>query len=211
MFCSKCGNEIKETAKFCPKCGTPIQQSGSTYQKETEKVAVRKRPPYLAIGVIGILAVVVVLVLRFCIVSNDEIYETPIKKIFQAVNRKDGEMLMSLYPKEMIKFAKDEGFSKETMVSLADKMLDTMINEITDGEDFNLEYEITDVENYSSKELKDTEDELNELLKCNMKIEEVKEVTFNVKETISGETESGKLIVIKIGGKWYVHPTQGMF
>lgn len=211
MFCSKCGNEIKETAKFCPKCGTPIQQSGNAYQKEMEKVAVRKRPPYLAIGVIGILAVVVVLVLRFCIVSNDETYETPIKKFFQAVNRKDGEMIMSLYPKEMIKFAKDEGFSKETMVSLADKMLDTMINEITDGEDFNLEYEITDVENYSSKERKDTEDELNKLLKCNMEIEEVKEVTFDIKETISGETESGKLIVIKIGGKWYVHPTQGMF
>lgn len=158
-----------------------------------------------------ILAVVVALVLRFCIVSNDETYETPIKKYFQAVNRKDGEMIMSLFPKEMIKSAKSEGFSEETMVSLVDKMLDAMINEITDGEDYNLEYEITDVENYSSKELKDTEDELNKLLKCNMEIEEVKEVTFDIKETISGETESGKLIIIKIGGKWYVHPTQGMF
>ena len=33
MFCTKCGNQIKDGFKFCPKCGTPvyvekIQQSG---------------------------------------------------------------------------------------------------------------------------------------------------------------------------------------
>ena len=32
MFCSKCGQEIKEGARFCPKCGNPIN-SGETYGK----------------------------------------------------------------------------------------------------------------------------------------------------------------------------------
>ena len=25
MFCEKCGNELKENARFCEKCGTPVK------------------------------------------------------------------------------------------------------------------------------------------------------------------------------------------
>lgn len=29
MFCSNCGNEIKDGEVFCPKCGTAIENSNS--------------------------------------------------------------------------------------------------------------------------------------------------------------------------------------
>ncbi len=37
MFCSKCGANIPDNAKFCPKCGTPITASDSTQQKESTR------------------------------------------------------------------------------------------------------------------------------------------------------------------------------
>ena len=66
MFCSKCGNEIKGIEKFCPKCGTPVQQQKNFYQQGAGKTVASKRPPYLAIGVILILAVIVVMIVRSC-------------------------------------------------------------------------------------------------------------------------------------------------
>ncbi len=38
MFCSKCGQELKENQKFCPKCGTPV----ATKAKEVEVPAVEE-------------------------------------------------------------------------------------------------------------------------------------------------------------------------
>ncbi|WNZ30448.1 MAG: RDD family protein [Candidatus Bathyarchaeota archaeon] len=39
MYCSKCGNEFSEDAKFCTKCGTPVNvQAKPEAKQETKKV-----------------------------------------------------------------------------------------------------------------------------------------------------------------------------
>ncbi|WGM89090.1 MAG: RDD family protein [Candidatus Bathyarchaeum tardum] len=39
MYCSKCGNELSEDAKFCTKCGTPVNvQAKPEAKQETKKV-----------------------------------------------------------------------------------------------------------------------------------------------------------------------------
>lgn len=37
MFCSKCGNEIKEGARFCPKCGAPTDVTQTFVKNEGNK------------------------------------------------------------------------------------------------------------------------------------------------------------------------------
>ena len=37
MFCSKCGNQIKDGFKFCPKCGAPVYVKKDTPESEVKK------------------------------------------------------------------------------------------------------------------------------------------------------------------------------
>ncbi len=36
MFCSKCGHDLAENAKFCPKCGTPVEAAPEAPVEETQ-------------------------------------------------------------------------------------------------------------------------------------------------------------------------------
>ena len=40
MFCTKCGNQIKDGFKFCPKCGTPayVEKEGSKNEVKNEEI-----------------------------------------------------------------------------------------------------------------------------------------------------------------------------
>ena len=40
MFCTKCGNQIKDGFKFCPKCGTPVYVEKEASQSEMKAQAV---------------------------------------------------------------------------------------------------------------------------------------------------------------------------
>lgn len=42
MFCYKCGNEIRENAKFCGKCGTPVENTSINTTPETVVVPIQQ-------------------------------------------------------------------------------------------------------------------------------------------------------------------------
>ena len=42
MFCTKCGNQIKDGFKFCPKCGTPVYVEKEASQSEVKPEEVKK-------------------------------------------------------------------------------------------------------------------------------------------------------------------------
>lgn len=51
MFCTKCGSEVPDSAKFCTKCGAPVQseqpqQQEATYQDPAPQV--EQQPAYQA-------------------------------------------------------------------------------------------------------------------------------------------------------------------
>ena len=41
-FCSKCGTELDEEAKFCPKCGTPTSATVSVVSSEPVRKSSKK-------------------------------------------------------------------------------------------------------------------------------------------------------------------------
>lgn len=60
MFCTKCGNEIKEGEQFCTNCGTKIGEEDAMNQEVTTETK-KKKSPILIIGIVAVIAVVAVI------------------------------------------------------------------------------------------------------------------------------------------------------
>lgn len=57
MYCSKCGNEIKDTDTICPNCGTPTQIFFDQYG-DNEKIEKTATDSLLGARILGILSIV---------------------------------------------------------------------------------------------------------------------------------------------------------
>ena len=174
-----------------------------------EKTVASKRPPYLAIGVILILAVIVVMIVRSCAASS---YKTPIKKMFQAIEKQDGEKLLSLYPKEVIDdTVAGDGIPRSLLV--ADLEYRIVSSYPVDEADYDFSYEIVGVKDYSLEDVKELEEDINSSYGCDLEMEDAKEVTVEITETEDGDVEQEEqdIIVIKTDGKWCLHPDETDF
>ena len=78
MFCTKCGNNLPDNAKFCDKCGTlqtrpDISRISSDKEKTVESESgtptTQKWGKYLFLGIIGIIALVIIIAAVFSYVS----------------------------------------------------------------------------------------------------------------------------------------------
>lgn len=82
MFCEKCGNEIKDGAKFCEKCGAAIETKKAPVQNDinaTQKPkSVGRRMVILGIiaAIVIILVVVIILVKR---IGKDDVASEPVE------------------------------------------------------------------------------------------------------------------------------------
>ena len=47
MFCTKCGNLIKDGFKFCPKCGAPVYVKKDTPESEVKKGEIEVQSQHL--------------------------------------------------------------------------------------------------------------------------------------------------------------------
>ena len=44
MFCSKCGNQLKDSDRFCAKCGTPVVKESELQEKPTGEPVYSQTP-----------------------------------------------------------------------------------------------------------------------------------------------------------------------
>lgn len=56
MFCSKCGNQMPDTAKFCNKCGQAVQE-----RDKGEEKPVGKKKSKIIVRIVLVLAIMVVI------------------------------------------------------------------------------------------------------------------------------------------------------
>lgn len=61
-FCTKCGNELVEGAKFCPKCGMPVGSPARPLTRESSDKYKRKPMSIMTIALVAILVGAVVIV-----------------------------------------------------------------------------------------------------------------------------------------------------
>ena len=61
-YCTKCGLEIPEDAKFCPKCGAPVHAGETGMQPDTSPGKKKKRKPLLIGGIVVVAGIVLLLI-----------------------------------------------------------------------------------------------------------------------------------------------------
>lgn len=217
MFCSRCGYEIKGEARFCPKCGNPLNIQGTKQQRAGQinggtstlsnggdmRINAKKRPPYLAIGTLVLLAVLVIFGIRFLFFRST--YETPLKKIVKSVENKDVKTLLDVIPDSLLDTIKERtGLDMDTVVSYFG---DSYLNDLAAYTgDLKIDYEIEHVEALSRAEMKEIEDYFEGYLGT---IQDAKELQFSYELYVDGELDeegNTSVEVIKVDGKWYVNP-----
>ena len=138
--------------------------------------------------------------------------ETIVEKFGDCFIDADVAGIFDLINPDMMEYAmEEEGMSKSDLNEMADELneqLTTMyeyIEEMT-GEKLNMSFEIADQWDLDEDELADIQDEYDA---ADVKIEEGKvfEVELTMEVAGQAETQSMELVVVKIGGKWYLEPS----
>lgn len=211
MFCGKCGEQINGNEKFCPKCGTPVVnslQKGTVGTSQAEgmgagNVVPKQRPPYLAIGLIVIIALIVVIAAKAIFFSSG--YETTVKKFIKAAEKQDVKLLISTMPDEIFDVLEEQmDLDRDEIID----NLDDMVSGLTDEYDgkTKIKYEIDDIHTLKKSEISEIEEDMYDLVK----IKEGKSIELFMEIYIDGDKEEEEelsLNVIKVGRKWYIDPT----
>lgn len=206
-YCAKCGKEISDTATFCPSCGAKVAPgmqgtSGVQFQKATPGTT-RRKTPILA----GVVALVLLFVVIFGIRSlMTPAYEKPIKLFEEGINKGSfSKMKKALSPG----LVEDEfGIIPDSVTDeqLDDALQNEMQNDFGIGT-YKIELKVNGKEKIDSKNL---EQVLQRRYGINDDDARQAKAAYllNVKVTASidsgTEEENIKMVVIKIGGTWYI-------
>lgn len=100
MFCSNCGKELADGAKFCPDCGTPIVsgENALTAEEKTEKADTKKLKTKKRI----IIPVIIILVVIIAAVGGIAFYMSPGQQYKRAMNKGDSFMSEKAYSDAII-------------------------------------------------------------------------------------------------------------
>lgn len=96
MFCTQCGNEVKENSKFCPSCGYANTSSGDQQMSSAAKQSVQFSKLGLSLqlfgstlyflGIINLLGLIVVTGYVFLAETDDRLKKNALKAVFIAVS-----------------------------------------------------------------------------------------------------------------------------
>ncbi len=225
-FCGKCGTQIVQGDLFCNNCGASIDAQQTTQTQagvaqiapEIGYVKNKKKSAKKSVIVISIIAFVLIAAILFVAIFGLRTPKSIANKFMKAMFvDADAESIVAMMPKEFIEYYENESDeSKEDYIEFLQDSIDYMHDEFDErfAEDWFVDWEITDVKNLKSAELKELENVYEESL--DIEYNDIKRVIVKapIKYTLDGdnvkETEDMEVYVIKIGQKWYLEPMQVM-
>ena len=124
-----------------------------------------------------------------------------------AIFKGDGKLYVSLMPDEVIEHTCDnlDFDNKKELIEYANDSLKESVEYYNDTYDkWSYSYKCLDTEDFSKTELRDLSREYED--KFDIKVDAAKTVQIKVSLNLDGETESetSDIVVVKIGGTWYV-------
>lgn len=196
-FCENCGAEMADDEVVCKHCGPqaepvandPVVENtsnatSSANSNNTKNIAI----------IAGIAAVVIILVIVIFSIFGKG-WKKPIDNYFKGMEKGKLETYLKAYPEFM---------------EMGDKMeeedMEDMLDEFEDeyGEKIKISYEVTKKEKIKKDDLEDVQKYIKERYEEDVKVSKGYEV--KVKATIKGkddeDTDSQKMYVYKIDGKW---------
>lgn len=184
-YCSKCGTELQEGAKFCKKCGAAVAgvQKAASSTRTVEK---RNKKPVI-IGTIAAVVIIGIIVLISGMISNLLVpaYEKPLKAQVEGINNNDTKKYISSF----IETERD-GYDTE--------YLQELMKEVK-----SISYEVVSSEKMSSASV------FNTGLTLGFATKDVEDaLTLSVDFKVQGpngekKTMNADFDVVKINNKWY--------
>ena len=209
MYCSKCGTEIIDNAKFCPKCGVNLGKNGSEPEYTQNHL---KKKNHLNIKVLGIILIIFIVLIGFFACGSkfaDDIALKATKAYFKGNIDKYYDLLSEPYKTYMVGkngwFKEKAEFKQELYNSFEDWQREIIGS---CGDDYSLEFSVRDITEYEDTEIFAAKRELER--DFGYEPEKIKSIAIvkigvGVTGARGGTSIVSEVVCIKIGGSWYVH------
>ena len=214
-FCANCGNQMMDNAVVCPACGAPaeVQETAAPAATNPVVAAIKKvNPKYLKLGGIAVAAVAVITIVLVLIFGSSP--KKALNNYLDYTLKTNVNKVESLAPKAYWNFCKESGLidikDKDEVKACNEDYLDGQKEELEDeyGAKIKYSYKITKEKDVKNKDLTEIKEYLKKVYDIPKKdVKDAKEIDIEIK--ISGkddneEIDMDSIIVVKIGGGWYV-------
>ena len=196
MFCSQCGAEIRNDAKFCPACG-------ARQKAEDEGKANRKRKTSRFTAAVIIIVVLAVVVMTLGSRSYKKVVDVYVNATFDG----EADKIINLIPDKALDYALEaNGYAAKSAFSQeAQSMLDQQIQNIQYllGDDWKISYEIQDVSDVKGSDLEDIKDFYSDI-KVKVSAAKVADVKLTIEGGDYKQDTSMDIAMIKVARSWYL-------
>lgn len=210
-FCSNCGNELAEDAKFCGGCGAAQTQQAQPQEAVNQQPAhetpvanqgKKNQKPLIIGAAAAAVTFFIAFILVIALLFSGGGYQKPIKNMIKGMEKKNYDTFVKAFPEETQEYFDEllergnytkSAFMKERLADLESEY----------GKNIKLSYKITDKTRIKDKdELERIENKYG--LEDTPKAAYEVEVELTIKGSKDKDTEDMDLVVAKIGGKWYI-------
>ena len=213
MYCTKCGKQNEDNAKFCVACGEKLdgtQGQSTAYQMGINMpYQAKKKSHKKAVIGITVVAVILILIISAGTSGSGRGYEETVDKYLTAQFDGDAEAVFEMIPEKAVDYLAEEAdYDKDEMIQEVNKSLKKQMNQIDKylGNDWEISYEITETEDVKGDNLSDLKNDYKDM---GIDLSAAKKITIEI--TIkAGDTEtdtSMNIGVIETGGSWYIDIT----
>ncbi len=202
-FCGNCGTQLEDTAKICGQCGTPLDGASANIPglkiADTEKQQKMKKTVK---RVFGLIALVLVAVIAFNVVSKFTGYNGLLRKVMNAYEDYDIDALISL-SSDMYFYGEEDWVEYYFEHTVGDD-LDSFESSV--GHSYKLSYEVNETYTLSERKLDDMLDQIEyTYYDFDVSIIEkvvVADLTVTAKQGSKSVSRDMNIIMSKEDGSW---------
>lgn len=227
-ICKNCGTELGDEFVICTNCGADVSEveSAEVEKKDiaeevTEKIndvaeKLKGDKKLLGIAIGGVVALVVVIALLFTFVFGSG-YKKAIDNYIKFMGEGNAKVISKMIPADALKYLEDEeDFDLDEYKEQYEEMYESRLESLEDeyGKNIRFSYKVTDKDELSEKKLNALRDNLKDnydIAKKDVKKAYEVELELTIKGKDDKDTNDAELIVVKIGGSWYVCSSGGSF
>ena len=211
-FCANCGAQQPDEANVCGNCGSAMASENAV--NNTDVVSTLKSKAPILVAAVAVLLVVIILIVAL----SGGGYKSAVKNMIDVQFKGKANKIEKLAPEEYWQYLEDEAdFDMDDHIEDYEESWEDRQDYYEDefGKNFKVKYKITDKDELSDKKLDELADSLNE--NYEIKRKDVKKAyKLDVELTIKGsededDGELEDLLVVKIGGDWYICSESGTF
>lgn len=232
MFCGKCGNQLPDGVAFCPSCGNATGAQPKTQPQAQAQVQAQPQMQYnpqmqaapakkkvstnTIIGVAAVAFVVIAIVVALILIlggggskGGAKTAVAAAEGFYNAYLDQDVDTMLDYIHEDVVKEAADENYDG-SVKELKEDLAYELENEYAMIDEAEITFAIVGSEEYDEDDFEELKDVY--LDKYDLKLSSAMIVNYEltIKGTAFGEeldtTSEHTVIVVKIGGKWFVEP-----